>query len=107
MKIRKILRHTEAFRAEPTTPLHYDAEEEQPTVIRTPTLIYPVTTQEQAPGDRHPQCHAEVRWSPVEMLDLKRFKKAVISNCMNSPFEEQILNSWAMRNRIISQDQKI
>lgn len=104
MKIRKILRHTEEFRAEPTTPLHYNAEEEQPTVVRTPTLIYPVTTQKQAPGDRHTQDYAELHWSPVEMLDLKRFKKAVISNGMNSSFEEQMLNSWATRNRIISQD---
>lgn len=103
MKIRKILRHTEAFRAESTTPLHYNAEEERLTVIRTPTVIYPVTTEEQAPGVRHPQGYAEVHWSPVEMLDLKRFKNAVISNGVKS-FEEQILNSWAMRNRIISQD---
>ena len=37
---------TEEFRAEPTTPLRYEMEEEQPKVIRKTTLIYPVTIQE-------------------------------------------------------------
>lgn len=34
---------TEEFRVEPTIPLHYETEVEQPKVIRTPTLAYPIT----------------------------------------------------------------
>lgn len=63
---------TKEFRAEPTAPLHCETKEECPIVIRTSTLTYPITIQEQSPDDRHPQGSAEVNWNPVEMLDLKR-----------------------------------
>lgn len=32
---------TEVFRAELTTPLHYEIEQEWPKVIRKPALVYP------------------------------------------------------------------
>lgn len=40
------------------------------------------------------------------MLDLKRFKEAVVWYDMNSPFVKQMLNSWATQNRFILQDWK-
>lgn len=72
--------------------MHYGTAEEQPAVIRTTALIYPVTIQERLPDNRHHQGYAEVNWSPIEMIDLERFKVAVISFGMNSPFVKQMLN---------------
>lgn len=48
--------------------------------------------------------HLEVNWNPVQMLDLKRFKEAVVAYAMHSLFVSQMLNSWATPNRIIPQD---
>lgn len=58
------------------------------------------------PLDEYFQGDAEVMWDPVEILDWKRFKKAVISCGIHSPFVEQMLNSGATRNRIVPQDWK-
>ena len=106
MKIKKNTQtQTKEFRAESTALLHYETKEEWPTVIRTPTLIYPITIQEQSPDDRHPQGYAEVNWNPVETLDWKRYE-AGVSYGVHSPFVKQMLNSWATRNRIIPQGWK-
>ena len=35
------------------------------------------------------------------MLDLRRFKEAIVSYGMHLPFVKQILNSWSVCNRII------
>ena len=66
--------------------------------------MYPVTVQEQLPNDRYPQSCARVKWTPVEMLDLRRFKKVVVSYSMHSPSVQQMLKSWPTCNRIIPQD---
>ena len=41
------------------------------------------------------------KWTPVPMLDSRRFKKAIVSYGMHLPFVKQILNSWSVCNRII------
>ena len=51
----------------------------------------------------HPQGYIEVNWNPVDMLNLKRFKKAVVSHGMYSSFVRRMLNSWTTKNRIIPQ----
>lgn len=40
------------------------------------------------------------------MLDLRKFKQAVISYSMYLAFVKQMLNSWTTRKRIIPQDWK-
>ena len=61
---------TEEFNGEPISALHY--REEQPKVFKQPTLIYPVTVQE-FPNDR-----VRDEWTPVPMLELRRFKEAIV-----------------------------
>ena len=58
------------------------------------------------PPERCPQGYSRVNWDAIEILDLKRFKKATVSYGMHSPFVKQMLNSWTTWNRIISQDWK-
>ena len=65
-------------------------EEERSKVIRKQTLVYAI--QEQPPDNRYPQGYAELIWNPVEVLELKRFKEAVISYGVHSPFVKQMLN---------------
>ncbi|XP_052568117.1 endogenous retrovirus group K member 10 Gag polyprotein-like [Peromyscus californicus insignis] len=43
-------------------------------------------------------------WAPIEMLDLRRFKEAIVSYGMHSPYVKQMLNSWSAYNRIVPQD---
>ena len=84
---------TEEFRGEFITLLHGETGEERPKVIRTPTLIYPVTVQQQPTDNLHPQGYKEINWNPVDMLDLKRVKEAVVSYGVYSSFARQMLNS--------------
>ena len=97
---------TDEFRAKFTTLLHCETREKWPKVIRTPTLIHPVTVQQQPPDDKHPQGYTDVNWNHVDMLNLNRFKETVVSYGMNSPFVRQMLNSWSTRNRSIPQNWK-
>ena len=60
---------TEEFRQEPIAPLHEETEEGWPTLIKKPTLVHPVTTQEWPADDGHPRGYAEVKWDPLPMLD--------------------------------------
>lgn len=83
---------TEQFSTELTSPLNYETEEEQTKVVRKPTLIYPVTVQEQPPDDRHPEGYSEVKSDSIEMLDFKRFKEAIVSCDMHSSSVKQMLN---------------
>jgi hypothetical protein len=69
-------------------------------------LVYPVTTQDLPGDDRHLQGYEEVKWNLTDILDLRRFKEAIISYVINSPYVKQILNSWATQNRIILPDWK-
>ena len=57
-------------------------------VIRKPTLMYLVTIQWWPPYDMY----SEVNWDLVKMLDVKRFKEAVVSYGMHSPFVKQVFN---------------
>ena len=45
-----------------------------------------------------------VHWDSTEMLDMRRFRKVVVSYVIYSPLVKQMLNSWTTWNRIISQD---
>ena len=47
---------------------------------------------------------AEANWTPVPMLDLRRFKESIVSYGMHSPFVKQTLNIWSVCNRIILKD---
>ena len=40
----------------------------------------------------------------MPMLDLKRFRKAIVSYIMHSPFVKQMLNSWSVCYRIKPDD---
>lgn len=77
------------FRQEPTMPLLEKTEEERPKVVRKSTLVYPVTIQELLAHDRQPQDYEEVKWSPIEILNLRRFNVVVISYGMHSPYVMQ------------------
>ena len=48
----------------------------------------------------------KAEWTPVKMLDLRRFKEVIVSYGMYSPFAEKMLNLWSTCNRIISQNWK-
>ena len=40
------------------------------------------------------------------MLDLKRFKEAMVAYGIQSPYVKQMLNNWPMQNGIIPKDWK-
>ena len=81
--------------------MHCETGEECPKVIRTPTLIYSVTVQQEPPDGMQPQDYLEVNWDTLDTLELKRFKETIVSYGMPSFFVRQILNSWeAMTGRI-------
>lgn len=84
----------------------HDETKEGLKVIRKPTLVYPVTIQEWPSDDGHPWGYAEVRWNPVERLDLRRFKESIILYGVHLPYLKQMLNSRATQNRTIPQDWK-
>ena len=70
---RNIQIKTEEFNEEPISALHYKIRKEQPNVFKQPNLMYPVTLQE-LPNSRGT---VRAEWTPVPMLDLKRFKEAI------------------------------
>ena len=80
---------------------HYKNREEQPKIFRQSPLIYPVTLQE-LPNGRDSSVN---NWTPVPMLDLRRFKEAIVSCGMHSLFVKQISNLWSVCNRIIPNNQ--
>ena len=82
--------------------MYYKNREEQPKVFRKSTLIYPVTLQE-LPNGRGSVVDNCIL---VPLLDLKRFKEAIVLNGMHSTFLKQMLNSWSVCYRIISNDWK-
>lgn len=104
MKTRKILRHRQEFKQEPTVPLHHETEVGCPKIIRKPALVYPVTIQQ--PGDnRYPKVIRKLMQSYRHIL-LRRFEEAVVSYDKHSTYVKQTLNSWATQNRNIPQDWK-
>ncbi|KAL6040241.1 hypothetical protein STEG23_020317 [Scotinomys teguina] len=92
---------TEEFKSELTSGLHYRVTKRKP-VFMEPNLIFPVALQEtpNVPG------HVQNKWIPIDMLDLKRFKEAIVNYGIHSPFVKQMLNSWSTCNRIVPQDWK-
>lgn len=74
----------------------YDAiEEGLSKVVRKSTLVYPITTIQNLSGDRRPQCYEKITWNPIDILDLRRFKEAIISSGVHSSYMKQILNLWS------------
>jgi hypothetical protein len=43
----------------------------------------------------------ELTWHPTEMLELKHFKEAMVLYSLHSPLLKEMLNTWAMQNRVI------
>jgi hypothetical protein len=73
----QILRHREEFIEESTVPPHDETEEGWPKIVSKPTLFYPINIQD-LPGDnRHIKRYEEIKWNPIDMLDLRRFKEVV------------------------------
>lgn len=72
--------------------MHDETEEGLSKVVRKPTLVYPITTIQNLSDDRCPQCYGEITWNPIDILDLKRFKEAIISSGVHSFYMKQILN---------------
>lgn len=51
-----------------------------------------------APDERNPQDYEELGWEPIDVLDLKRFKEAIVTYGMCSPYVKQILNDQATQS---------
>ena len=49
--------------------------------VRKPILFYPVTIQELPVDNRHSQGYEEVKWNPIQMLDLQRFIQYTFTLC--------------------------
>ena len=81
----------------------YNETEGQPKVVRQSSLAYLAAIWQIAADDRYLQGYEELGWHAVEMLDIE-FKEAIISYGMYLPYVKQILNSWAVQNRVILQD---
>ena len=95
---RDIQIQTEEFNEEPISALHYKNREEQNKVFVQPTLIYTITIQELSNDS------VRVKWTPVPVLGLRRFKETRVTYGIHSPFVKQMLNSWSLCNRIILND---
>lgn len=48
----------------------------------------------------------ELTWSPIEMLELKHFKEAVLLYGLHSSFVKEMLSNWDMQHRVIPKDWK-
>lgn len=75
LALRDIHIKTKELKGDPTSALHYKVREEQPKIIKQPTLMYPITLQEQLSKNRYSQGFVRVDWISVEMLDLRKFEK--------------------------------
>ncbi|XP_052593228.1 torsin-1A-interacting protein 1 isoform X3 [Peromyscus californicus insignis] len=89
---------TEETNSEVASRLDHMVTERKPVFTQSP-LVCPVTIQ-QLPD----QMTTQNIWAPIEMLDLRRFKEAIVSYGMHSPYVKQMLNSWSTYNRIVPQD---
>ena len=69
-----------------------------------PIFIYSFIIQERPPDNSYPQGHTEVKWDAMEMLDLRRFKKAIVSHGMHSPYVK--VNTCFIQNKITPKDCK-
>lgn len=59
----------------------------------------PALVQRKPTNDGIPACN-ELTWHPIEILDLKHLKEAVVLHGFNSPFVKKLLNAWARQNRL-------
>lgn len=73
----------EEFKGELISTLHCMIKKKQPKAFKQPALIYLVTLQE-LPNDINPPDSVKAEWTPVPMLDLKRFKEEIVSDSMHS-----------------------
>lgn len=48
----------------------------------------------------------KIKWSPLEILDFRRFKEVIILYGIHSPYAKHVSNSWATMNRIFPQNLK-
>ena len=80
--------------------------ESQPKAVRKQTLVYPVNVQQRPPDNDQPQGYQEFEWQLVGLLDLRTFKESVTNFGMHFPSVKQILTSWTIKNKLISQDWK-
>lgn len=69
------------------------------------TLSFPVVIQHM-PANSVDKGYAEIRWHPIEMIHLRRFKEAMVSYRMYMPYWKHILNNWSTLNRVIPRDWK-
>ena len=81
----------ERVNLEPTAPPKL--EEGQPGVMRSPSA-FPVVIQQMS-ADSVEQGYDEIRWYPIEFIDLRHFKEAMISYEMHLPYVKQILSNLA------------
>lgn len=71
----------------------------------TDTFRFPVFVHHKPANDGGP-AYNELAWHSTEMLDLKHFKEAMVLYSLHSPLLKEMLNTWAMQNRVIPQDWK-
>lgn len=81
-----------------------EVEEGQPGVMRSPSA-FPVVMQQMLANSVE-QGYDEIRGCPIELIDTRHFKEAMISYEMHFPYVKQILNNLATQNRINPQDWK-
>ncbi|XP_052610186.1 oxidized purine nucleoside triphosphate hydrolase isoform X1 [Peromyscus californicus insignis] len=98
MNYREIQIQTEEINSEIVSKLDHKVTERKPVFTQSP-LIYLVAIQ-QLPDEENEQN----TWVPVKMLDLRRFKEAIASYGMHSPYVKQMLNTWSTCNRILPKD---
>ena len=53
---------------------------------------------------KHPKGVVAYQWEQICMKDLKGIKEAVVSYGMHSPYVKQLMESWAMNNRVTPKD---
>ena len=58
------------------------------------------------PAYNSDHAYNELTLCPIEMLDLKHFKIAVVLYGLHSPFVKEMLSNWAMQHGVILQDLK-
>jgi hypothetical protein len=61
---------------------------------------FPVIMQHM-PANRVKQSYVKIGWHPVELINLRHFKEAMVSYGMPSSYMKQILNDWSTQNRNI------
>ena len=81
----------EEFNGEPILELHNKDREEQQSVFRQVTVIFPVTLQKFPNG----RGSVKANWTSGSLLYLRRFKEAIVSYGLSSPIVKQMLNLWS------------